>query len=218
MFTCQNCKKIGWLCITPSAVYILLYITMEFYNFYSKSSSLLCFPTVHDVAAALTRHTHELSKNNDETRQFSVFNLLCSSKCKNTAINANFGISWSIVFGSLHSNNAVSLIALWLHLGNSFCGITLEYYTVQTFCPWIRDEKVSFFRYIRKWFILCNLIHFTICVGDGCSSICNWTWGNCCWPFSHIILICKIIGHITTQELCVQHERRNSIRRAILFE
>ena len=101
---------------------------MEFYNFYSKSSSLLCFPTVHDVAAALTRHTHELSKNNDETRQFSVFNLLCSSKCKNTAINANFGISWSIVFGSLHSNNAVSLIALWLHLGNSFCGITLEYY------------------------------------------------------------------------------------------
>ena len=143
-------KKIGWLCITPSAVYILLYITMEFYNFYSKSSSLLCFPTVHDVAAALTRHTHELSKNNDETRQFSVFNLLCSSKCKNTAINANFGISWSIVFGPLHSNNAVSLIALWLHLGNSFCGITLEYYTVQTFCPWIRDEKVSFFRYIRK--------------------------------------------------------------------
>lgn len=36
-------KKIGWLCITPSVVYILLYITMEFYNFYSKSSSLLCF-------------------------------------------------------------------------------------------------------------------------------------------------------------------------------
>ena len=99
MFTCQNCKKkIWWLFITPSVQFILLYITMEFYNFSSKSSSaefFAVFPTVHDVAALLTRHTHELSKNNDETRQFSVFSILCLSlcaKCKNTAINANLGI------------------------------------------------------------------------------------------------------------------------------
>ena len=90
-------KKNWWLCITPSVEFILLYITMEFYNFSSKSSSaefFAVFPTVHDVAALLTRHTHELSKNNDETRQFSVFSLplsLCA-KCKNTAINANLGI------------------------------------------------------------------------------------------------------------------------------
>ena len=77
---------------------------MEFYNFSSKSSSaefFAVFPTVHDVAALLTRHTHELSKNNDETRQFSVFSLPLSL-CVLNAKTQQLMLIWGLLAEMVH--------------------------------------------------------------------------------------------------------------------
>ena len=77
---------------------------MEFYNFSSKSSSaefFAVFPTVHDVAALLTRHTHELSKNNDETRQFSVFPFF-ASLCVLNAKTQQLMLIWGLLAEMVH--------------------------------------------------------------------------------------------------------------------